>query len=171
MFKNRCRLFVHISKTLYQQLFLAIKVTVNRPGRNSCQLTDILDAHALQAILPHSLYCRKNNSRFGVIQSNHSSAITASPAALFIKGLYTNLFFLARVSDCTFPFRSYFFSLPSMLSFKALPALNTGTLCAGISIISFLCVTTGMKRLVTVISADFPYSFCAWPPCCRGDVV
>ena len=100
MFKNRCRLFVHISKTLYQQLFLAIKVTVNRPGRNSCQLTDILDAHALQAILPHSLYCRKNNSRFGVIQSNHSSAITASPAALFIKGLYTNLFFLARASDC-----------------------------------------------------------------------
>lgn len=139
MFKNHCCLFVHISKTLYQQLFLAIKVTVNRPGRNSCQLVDFLDAHALQAILPHNLYCRKNDLRFGVIQSNHSPRNNYFSCRLFTKGLYTNLFFLARVSDCTFPFHSYLFSLPSMLSFKALAALNTGTLCAGISTISLVC--------------------------------
>ena len=31
MLKNRCRLFIHISEALYQQLILAIEVAVNRP--------------------------------------------------------------------------------------------------------------------------------------------
>ena len=97
MFKNRCRLFVHISKTLYQQLFLAIKVTVNRPGRNSCQLADILNAYSLQAILPHSLYCRKNDSRFGVIQRNHFPCNNDFSRILTSEELYTNRLLLTTL--------------------------------------------------------------------------
>ena len=100
MFKNCCRLSVHISKTLYQQLFFTVKVAVNRPGRNSCQFTDILDAHSLQAILPHSLDCRKNDPRFGVIQSNHAPRNNDFSWRLSIKGLYTNLLLLTRASGC-----------------------------------------------------------------------
>lgn len=69
--KNGRGLFVHISKALGQQLFLAVKIAVQGAGRDPGQLADILDAHTLQAVLAHGLHRGQENSCSGVVQSHH----------------------------------------------------------------------------------------------------
>lgn len=71
MIEDGCGLPVHIVKAFRKQLLLAVEVAVQRAGGDPGQLADVLNAHALQAILPHGLHRGEYDPHFGVIQTIH----------------------------------------------------------------------------------------------------
>ena len=93
MIENCSRLLIHISKTQLDQMILAVEIAVQGSGRNPRQITDILDAYSLKAVLTHGLHCCENDPRFGVIQSNHVLLKLAIVTIISLSMYYTLFYF------------------------------------------------------------------------------